>query len=400
MGYTLIYYHRLHFPAISGQTLQVLRDYYALSLYLGAVHMFYRANMSFTDAQTSSFLKEYYGLISKPSFNLHFVKDGWFSKLHARRKMFDLAKNAELPVIIVTRTLDHAVTAVKLRDNLMDRHVKVILELHETAMPHMVYQEENRKFKAAMSRLMERRVFKKVDGIVCTAPPQLNVLDEKFPGHSAAVVLPNGFNMDFFKILPERNKAGDDKIFRLRYAGQIPGWKGFQAVIEALQYLPDNVVIDIAGGNPGTETATREMLSGYCNKYGVQHKVNYIGPLLPTHVPSFLMEADCLVLPLGSNVQSSLFTSPMKLFEYAASGVPMIVTRQPTTTSLIEDGVHALMVGPDSAQELAEAVKRLMNDKNLRGKLAGNARIFAGQYSSDRRAVHYMDFIDKLMGPK
>ena len=171
-------------------------------------------------------------------------------------------------------------------------------------------------------------------------------------------------------------------------------------MIEALRFLPDHMVLDIAGGKLGEDEATKERLMEKCESHGVAHRVNYFGFLPPAQIPSFLSQADCLMLPLGNNVQSRLFTSPMKLFEYAASHVPMVVTRQPTTASLIQDGVHALMVEPNSARELARAVEALSADRTLTRNLAENAGKWVAEYAPEKRVERYGDFLGTLIkGP-
>jgi glycosyltransferase involved in cell wall biosynthesis len=108
------------------------------------------------------------------------------------------------------------------------------------------------------------------------------------------------------------------------------------------------------------------------------------------------MQADALLLPLGNNMQSRYFTSPMKLFEYAASGVPMAVARQPTTLSLLRDGVEAVMFSPDSAHELAAVVSDLMQSPELATRLAMRAREWVRQYSYAERARRYHEFLISL----
>ena len=183
----------------------------------------------------------------------------------------------------------------------------------------------------------------------------------------------------------------------MRYAGAFSEWKNTGVMIEALKCLPENVVLDIAGGRLGADDATEQMLMGQAHIHGVHKRINYFGFLPPNQVPLFLTEADCLLLPLGNNVQSRFFTSPIKLFEYAASNVPMIITRQPTTVSLIQDGVHALMAEPDSPQDLARAVHYLMKNYELGKKLAKNAKKWVTQYSTNARAANYDEFIQQLI---
>ncbi|MDM8552221.1 glycosyltransferase family 4 protein [Desulfobacterales bacterium HSG2] len=391
MDYTLIYYHRIHFPSASGQTIQVLRDYYAMSGKAGIVHILYRSRSPLNEMQTNDSLVDY-GAELTPSFRMHCIADGLFGKYRTKRKVIHLTKLSEKTVIIVTRTLDHARDAISIRDKFRSRGVKVILELHETAIPHVIYHEERRNFKAFFSLRNEKKVFHDVDGILCTAPPQLTTLDRIFPNHASAVILPNQYDPSFQSAPKKSRKRGKD-AFHIRYAGQFSEWKNTDVMIKALMFLPENIVLDIAGGSLGDEEATEKMLMEKSRKHGVEKRVNYVGFLPPTRVLSFLTDADCLLLPLGDNAQSRLFTSPMKLFEYAASGVPMVVTRQPTTLTLIKEGIHALMADPDSPKELAEAVKSISADNKFAQKLAENAKKWVAQYAPDKRVEKYKEFL-------
>jgi glycosyltransferase involved in cell wall biosynthesis len=74
----------------------------------------------------------------------------------------------------------------------------------------------------------------------------------------------------------------------------------------------------------------------------------------------------------------------------------MIVARQPTTLSLVRDGEQALLVSPDSAQELADAVKQLMASPGLAAGLAARAREWVRQYSYEERARRYQEFLAEL----
>ena len=394
-----IYFHRIHFPSASGQTIQVLRDYYAMSKNVGSVHLLYRSDRTLDRSQLNSFLFDY-GAELTPSFSLYCITEGWFGKFRTKQKVRELIKSSKDPVIIITRSLDHAQAAIKIRNTMPSYPIKVILELHETAIPHMVYEEQNRYIKALLSLKQEKHIFIKVDGILCTAPPQLTILNKEFPNHSPAVILPNNFDSSFSQFLPKAPVKKKRDMFHIRYAGQFSMWKNTDIMFEALKYLPENFVIDIAGGKMGLEDFTKDMLSKLGQTHGVNNRINYVGFLSPKQVPSFLAEADCLLLPLGNNVQSRFFTSPIKLFEYAASNVPMVVTRQPTTSSLIEDGVHAIMVKPNSPQDLATAVKYIAENSETGRKLAKNAKKWVSQYSTHSRAEKYKKFLEMLMGTK
>ncbi len=394
MSRTFFYYHRLDFPSSSGQTIQVLRDYHALALRGHAVHAVYRSRAPLGATELQAALKTY-GLAVTPGFDIHALTSGWAGRRHMRRLAAGLAGRAPGQFFLVARTMDGAADALRLRRHL-DRgaSTKVLLELHETAIPHVVYREQGRRLRAFLSRWRERRVFNSVDGIICTVGSQRVLLDRLFPGHSAAVVLPNGVPLEAYGALPRTRP--DDGFVHLRYAGQLNAWKNTGIMIEALRLLPEKVVLDIAGGRAGDEERTQESLMALARRHGVGARLRYVGFVVPAEVPRFLAGADVLLLPLGNNAQSRYFTSPMKLFEYAGSGVPMVVTRQPTTESLVEEDVHALMAAPGSAGDLAAAIGRLLADPVLGKRLAARAREWVAQYSCTERARRYEQFLMTL----
>lgn len=399
MKYSLIYFHRLHFPSESGQTLQVLRDYHAMAVLGESAHLFYRADQPL-DPDALNLAMEQCAVRPVPGLSIHRVLDGkWGGRKALTRAVDDLiATNGNShATILIARTINHAAAAMAIRARRPSGSVRVCLELHETALPHMVYQEQGRWWRAAWSKWSERRVFQRVDGLIGTVRSQVPVLDRVFPGHAPVAMLPNGVMLEAFDGMPLVREA-QVGTFRLRYAGQLTSWKNPGVMIEALPHLPARVVLEIAGGKPSREEETRRELMALADRVGVTGRVEYLGYLPPKLVPRFLVGADALLLPLGENVRSRFFTCPMKLFEYAASGIPMVVTRQPSTMSLIEDGVQALMVEPNSATDLARAIRRLLEDKPLRAHVAGNARKWVTQHSYEQRALKYREFLDQLSG--
>ncbi len=395
-GLRFIYLHRLHLTTGSGQTIQVLRDYHAMAARGARVDLFYRAPRPLGATELAQLLADHH-LAPLPHFHLHWLSEApfgrWRLKFAARRLL--RADVTGAPAVVVTRTLEHARHALSLRRSRPPRTAFVVLELHEIALPHLVYREAGRERKARFSEFIERWIFRSVDGIVCTVGSQAKLLDELFPRHAPYSVLPNGVDLEAFAGATPRPRAG--ATFHLRYAGQFSAWKNPEIMLEALCYLPVQVQLDLAGGRAGEEEETRTWVDETARRYGVRARVNYVGFVPPKDVPAFLRAADVLLLPLGDNVQSRYFTSPMKLFEYAASGVPMVVTRQPTTLSLLGDREQALLVPPDSARELAGAVQELLASPALAESVATQAQTWVRQYSYGARAARYETFLRGLL---
>ena len=397
----LIYFHRIHFPSASGQTIQVIRDYGSMSSRYD-VHLMYRAPSVIAPSHLNSLLTDYHSSLSS-SFHMHCIQEGFRGRQYFYRVVKSLvAGSKKEPIILVVRTMDHAKKALAIRDTCrLGKLIKVVLELHETAIPHMVYLEAGRSLRAFVSRRLENKIFSKVDGIVCTVGSQLQVLDEKFPDHAPAVILPNNVPAQMPVV---RNNASNElerensNCFRMRYAGQFTAWKNTDIMFEALSKLPENFVLELAGGKMNAMSETKELIDEMSKKFGVLGRVAYFGFLPPVEVASFLRQADCLLLPLGNEVQARLFTSPMKLFEYAASGKPMIVTQQPTTNSLVNDDEHVLMVRPGVAEDISIAAERLAGDVHLGERIASNASRWVEKYSAENRAAEYHLFLEKIIG--
>jgi glycosyltransferase involved in cell wall biosynthesis len=89
----------------------------------------------------------------------------------------------------------------------------------------------------------------------------------------------------------------------------------------------------------------------------------------------FLMTADVFVFP------SYREGFPNAVLQAGAMGLPCIVSNINGCNEIIIDGENGLIVPPKNSTRLFEAMSRLLNDKNLRTKLAANARpMIASRY--------------------
>ena len=104
-------------------------------------------------------------------------------------------------------------------------------------------------------------------------------------------------------------------------------------------------------------------------------------------VPELLNEIDLLIHaarqePLGR-----------VLLEAAASGVPIVATDVGGTREILEDEISAVLVPPDDARALADAVVRLTMNTALAGSLAQRARSVAVEkYDIGQAAQALLEF--------
>jgi glycosyltransferase involved in cell wall biosynthesis len=66
--------------------------------------------------------------------------------------------------------------------------------------------------------------------------------------------------------------------------------------------------------------------------------------------------------------------SPLAILEYMAGGAPIVATAVGGVPELIETGVHGLLVRPEDPEDLAAAMQKLLEDRELAARLGAAAK--------------------------
>jgi glycosyltransferase involved in cell wall biosynthesis len=171
---------------------------------------------------------------------------------------------------------------------------------------------------------------------------------------------------------------------RVVYAGQLYAWKGVDTLLRAMQALA-NVSLDLFGGlhwsDPNLERASR-----LARSLGVGARVNFHGPVHHADVRTVLAGARAGVVPLPDRLMSRYFTSPLKLFDYMAAGVPVVASDFPAIREVIEDGRNGLIVPADDPDALAASIRRLVETPALAESVRRAAFDDVRRYTWDTRA--------------
>ncbi|MFN0243400.1 MAG: glycosyltransferase family 4 protein [Planctomycetota bacterium] len=170
------------------------------------------------------------------------------------------------------------------------------------------------------------------------------------------------------------------------YTGGLLEWKGVDLVVEAARSLAD-VYFVIAGGMDADVKRLRQKAGGLAN-------VRIDGFQPPERVPLYLAAGDVGLVPNRSKPAiSARYTSPLKVFEAMAVGLPLVASDVPSLRELLTHEDDALLVAPDDSAALAAGVRRLMSDAVLRARLGQKLGLRARHFTWDARARRILDWM-------
>ena len=92
-------------------------------------------------------------------------------------------------------------------------------------------------------------------------------------------------------------------------------------------------------------------------------------------------------------MKQEMWLSPMKLFEYMASGKAVVASAMGQIVNVITDGENGLLVPAGDGQALAGAIHRLIADTDLRGRLGRQAREDAVNHHSWEQYLSHLEQI-------
>jgi glycosyltransferase involved in cell wall biosynthesis len=204
----------------------------------------------------------------------------------------------------------------------------------------------------------------------------------------AVLVAPNGVDLELFDGIHDRLTArrrhglpadGDIVV----YTGHLYDYKGIGTLLDSAARLPESLFVLVGGWPEDVERLQRQASS--------LNNVRFVG-FVPNHVVAeYLSAADVCVHPHSARDQAAEYTSPLKLLEYMAAGRPVVATDIRALRGLLTDEHNALVVPPDDAVVLSDAIRRLFDDRHLGERLARQAREDVARRTWDARARKVLD---------
>ena len=117
---------------------------------------------------------------------------------------------------------------------------------------------------------------------------------------------------------------------------------------------------------------------------------------LVVHVPQsevgkFMRASDVLIMNYPNTSYYASYMSPMKMFEYMASGVPIVTSDLPTVREILDDEM-AVFVSPDNKESLEQGIFRVLMNEEFGKQIASKAYEKVSNYTWGKRAERILDF--------
>lgn len=200
---------------------------------------------------------------------------------------------------------------------------------------------------------------------------------------------PDGVSQEFFVDIPkiEARKQLDlpnDKPIVL-YTGNLYQWKGVDTLAEAARKLSQYEFYFVGGSQ-------EEPVTQFVQKYKSTNNVHVIGHQRYSNIPIWLHAADILVVPNSAKTKKGREdTSPLKLFEYLASGTPIVASDVPAIREIVSDK-EVTFFEADSIKDLTKAIQMVFTTYTSTKTLSG--RKLAKSYIWRKRAEDILKQLD------
>lgn len=251
--------------------------------------------------------------------------------------------------------------------------------------------------RLTLLRLFQGRGFKKAGGtIFLSEHARSMVIKQTGRLNGATTVIPHGINKRFF-LPPRVQKSKDsftpDKPFKILYTSVVDVFKHQWKVAEAVSLLRQEgyfISLDLIG--PAYKPSLK-LLNNTLNRIDPERDfIHYYGAVPYDKIIDCYHRANAYVFA------STCEAFGQVLLEAMASGLPIACSNRSPMLEILSDA--GLYFNPEQPDEIADALRALIEDASLRGHMANRAYELANAYSWERCAHETFSFLTMVAGKR
>lgn len=241
-----------------------------------------------------------------------------------------------------------------------------------------------RKAISILAEYFENFIVKRIDGVITATP----FIRERFKK-----INNNTVDINNYPILKELNldlnisNSIDNNIV---YVGGITRERGIIELVKSLSYCNSDTKLNLAG------EFSPENLKDEVSAIEGWNKVNYYGFVNRTDIKKILSDSKIGIVTLYPTL-NYLDSVPIKMFEYMACGLPIIVSNFPYWIELLKEENCAVFVNPVNEKEIAKAIDNLLSNKKLAEQMGQNGRrAVEEKYNWEKEEIKLVKFYKEI----
>jgi len=243
-----------------------------------------------------------------------------------------------------------------------------VLEVNAPLIEEQAEHRELRDTRGAAA--VATRVFSAASALLAVSAEVAAWLAHQPAAQGRVHLVPNGVDPDRFRPDVPPALPAAPGIFTVGFVGSMKGWHGVPVLIDAFAALHERVPATrllLVGDGPEQAAIVADLA-----RKKLTDAAHLTGSAAPRDVPALLTSMDAAVAPYPD--AKRFYFSPLKVYEYLASGRAVVASRVGQVAAIIEHEVNGLLCPPGDAGALADALQRLHDDPALVPRLGQAAR--------------------------
>jgi glycosyltransferase involved in cell wall biosynthesis len=243
----------------------------------------------------------------------------------------------------------------------------------------------------------ERRWARRADRVITVNRPYAEIMARRWDVPLPAIVM----NCSYRTVVPDprprrfHEALGLDPATRIvLYQGGLSPHRGIEQLIEAIRAVPGAVLVLLGYGSLQAEFEARAV------EPALARLVHLLPAVPPTELLDWVASADVVAMPIQPTTLNHRYTTPNKLFEAIAVGVPVVASDLPGMAPTVREAGAGLLVDPTSPVAIAAACRDLLA-ASPEAAAARRARIVAAAHETfnwERQMRVLLDEYGRLTG--
>lgn len=246
--------------------------------------------------------------------------------------------------------------------------------------------EIHKPFETKIGNFLFKSVSKKIKIVVISQLLKDFIVNQYKLNEVGVLVAHDGVDLELFDIKEEKNSLVKklnlpNDNFVVLYSGSLRKGKGVELIFQIAKNLLNISFVIIGGSQKEID-----------NFKDVPDNIYFFRRKLQKEIPFYLKAADLLILPMNKDLSYGIYSSPLKLFEYMASGVPILASNFGAVKEIINEK-NAFLFDPDNYDDLIEKIKFIRDNSQKAIKIAQESLKLVKEYTWEKRVEGILKFL-------